>query len=203
VRYELATLTIKIGSVAAVTAGIDAFVKEPAAKGQFLGCWMSDIGELNKVFVLRGFDDGATLAAERARVSATTNPFNCGDALTALEMDAYAPFPWLPPVASGNLGPVYEIRSYKLKNGGLPATLASWEKALPARSKLSNVLIAMYTLDGPARFTHIWPYPSLDARASIRSSAISQGVWPPKGGPEWLGEMRSTIALPLACSPLK
>jgi hypothetical protein len=203
VRYELTTLTIKIGSVQAVTAGIDAFTKEPAAKGRLLGCWMSDIGDLNKVFVLRAFDDANALATERARVMNTANPFNCGDAITALEVDAYAPFPWLPPVATGNLGPVYEIRSYKLKHGGLPATMAMWEQALPARSKLSNVLIAMYTLDGPARFTHIWPYPSLDTRASIRSSAISQGVWPPKGGPEWLSEMRSTIALPLACSPLK
>jgi hypothetical protein len=203
-RYELATLTIKIGSVPAVTAGIDAYTKDAAAKGQLLGCWMSDIGALNKVFVLRAFDDMATLAHERSRALNSANPFNCGDVLTAMDLVSYAPFPWMPPVAPGAFGPFYEIRTYKLKHGGLPATMALWEQAVPARIKLSPLLVAMTTLDGPPRFTHIWPYPSLDTRATIRASAVAQGIWPPKGGPDWLtGDMTSTVTVPLANSPLK
>jgi hypothetical protein len=202
-HYELATLTIKIGTAPTVSTGVEAYAKAPSATGHLLGCWMSEIGDLNKVFVLRGFDTEADRAKERTRGMNTPNPFNCSDALTALEMDSYAPFPWLAPVTVGQFGPIYEIRSYKLKDGGLPMTLKLWEAALPGRAKLSKMLLAMHTLDGPARFTHIWTYPSLDTRASVRASAINQGIWPPKGGPDWLtGEMRSTIALPLACSPL-
>lgn len=38
----------------------------------------------------------------------------------------------------------------------------------------------------------------------FRADAVAQGIWPPKGGPAWLTtEMTSTIALPLAVSPLK
>jgi hypothetical protein len=204
VHYELATLTIKIGSAPAVTDGVEAYTRNAAAKGQLLGCWMADIGDLNKVYVLRGFDDVAQLNAERTRGLNTANPFNCGDALTALELDSYAPFPWLPPIKVGNFGPLYEIRTYKVKPGGVPATINLWEQAVPPRIKLSPMLIAMHTLDGPARFTHIWPYPSLDARAKIRGTAIAEGIWPPKGGADWLtGDMRTTITLPLACSPLK
>ena len=73
---------------------------------------------------------------------------------------------------------------------------------IPARVKLSPLVIAMYALDGPPRFTHIWPFVSLDARAAIRADSVKQGIWPPKGGPAWLtGEMQSTIALPTAIPP--
>jgi hypothetical protein len=62
----------------------------------------------------------------------------------------------------------------------------------------------MVALDGPLRFTNIWPYPSLDARSQARSQAVAQGIWPPKGGPAHLStDMVSTIALPTAVSPLK
>ena len=202
-RYELATLTIKLGTAAQAIAGIDSYVKAPEAKGALLGCWTSEIGQLNQLYVLRGFADDAELQAERTRAFGTTNPFGCGEALVTMDLDAYAPFPFLPPVAPGKFGKVYEIRSYRLKHGGIPATIAAWRAAVPERIKLSPLLVAMYALDGPPRFTHIWPYASLDARGAVRADAAAKGVWPPKGGPEWLtGDMRSTIVLPTAISPL-
>ncbi|SFJ29160.1 NIPSNAP protein [Bosea sp. OK403] len=202
-RYEIATLTVKLGKAASVVAGIDAYVKAPEAKGTLLGCWTSEIGALNEIFVLRGFADDAELQAERLRALDTTNPFSAGDDIARLQFDSYAPFPFLPPVQPAKLGKVYEIRTYKLKHGGVPATIAAWEAAVPERVKLSPLVIAMHALDGPPRFTHIWPFASLDARASVRADSVAKGIWPPKGGPEWLtGEMHSTIALPTAISPL-
>jgi NIPSNAP len=203
VRYELATLTIKLGTAAQAIAGIGGYVKADGAKGNLLGCWASEIGQLNQLYVLRGFADDAELQAERTRTFGTSNPFGCGEAIVTMDLDAYAPFPFLPPVAVGKLGKVYEIRTYRLKVGGVPATIAAWQAAVPDRIKLSPLVVAMYALDGPPRFTHIWPFASLDARASIRADAVAKGVWPPKGGPDWLtGDMRSTIALPTAISPL-
>ena len=62
----------------------------------------------------------------------------------------------------------------------------------------------MVALDGPLRFTNIWAYASLNDRAAIRAQAVSDGIWPPKGGPAHLStDMFSTIAMPLASSPLK
>jgi NIPSNAP protein len=202
-RYELATLTIKLGTAASAIAGVDGYVKAAEAKGTLLGCWTSDIGQLNQLYVLRGFADETELQAERIRAFDTTNPFGCGEALVTMDLDAYAPFPFLPPVTPGKFGKVYEIRSYRLKHGGIPATIAAWQAAVPERIKLSPLVVAMYALDGPPRFTHIWPYAGLDARSAIRADAVAKGVWPPKGGPEWLtGDMRSTIVLPTAISPL-
>ena len=178
-------------------------MKAAEAKGALLGCWVSDIGQLNQIYVLRGFADDAELRAERTRAFGTSNPFGCGEILTSMELDSYAPFPFLPPVTPGKFGAVYEIRTYRLKLGGMPPTIAAWQAAVPERIKLSPLVVAMTALDGPPRFTHIWPYPSLDARAVIRADAVAKGIWPPKGGPEWLtGDMHSTIALPAAISPL-
>ena len=201
--YELAKLTLQIGSTPRALAGIKDFVTDKSAKGTLLGCWASEIGELNQVAVLRGFSDVEALRVERKRVLESSNPFGCLDLLTRLETDSYAPFPDVPPVEIGAFGPIYEIRTYTLKPGRLPQTIAAWRAALPARLALSRNLIVMHTIDGPPRFTHIWPYASLEQRAAIRAKSVSTGVWPPKGGAEHLAVMTNGIWLPTEISPLK
>jgi|HubBroStandDraft_6_1064221.scaffolds.fasta_scaffold347582_2 hypothetical protein len=201
--YELAKLTLQIGSTPRALAGIKDFVTDKSAKGTLLGCWASEIGELNQVAVLRGFSDVEALRVERKRVLESSNPFGCLDLLTRLETDSYAPFPDVPPVEIGAFGPIYEIRTYMLKPGRLPQTIAAWRAALPARLALSRNLIVMHTIDGPPRFTHIWPYASLEQRAAIRAKSVSTGVWPPKGGAEHLAVMTNGIWLPTEISPLK
>jgi hypothetical protein len=200
--YEFATLSFHPLNTKKATAGAEAYVKEPEAKGQLLGCWTTDIGALGRMFVLRGFTDAIELAAERKRALFSANPFGAADVLTGLEMDSYAPFPFLPPVVPGKYGKVYEFRTYRLKPGGLPPTIAAWEAALPGRSKLSPLLINMYALDGAPRITHIWPYASLDARAAIRADSVAKAVWPPKNAPEQFYQATSTIGMPTAASPL-
>jgi hypothetical protein len=201
--YELAKLTLQIGSTPRALAGIKDFVTDKSAKGTLLGCWASEIGELNQVAVLRGFSDVEALRVERKRVLESSNPFGCLDLLTRLETDSYAPFPDVPPVEIGAFGPIYEIRTYMLKPGRLPQTIAAWRAALPARLALSRNLIVMHTIDGPPRFTHIWPYASLEQRAAIRAKSVSTGVWPPKGGAEHLAVMTNGIWLPTEISPLQ
>ena len=104
----------------------------------------------------------------------------------------------------GTFGPFYELRSYRMKLNGLMPTMGKWEGAVPGRSAYSPLTIAMYSLDGPPRLTQLWPYPSLEARAKARSQSFADGAWPAKGGPDWLTPvMTSTIAMPLAFSPLQ
>ena len=98
-----------------------------------------DIGDLNNIAVLRGFADDAELLRERDRTLRSSNPFGCGDLMTSLKLEAYAPFPNLPPVEPGSFGPVYEIRSYILKTGGLSPTFEGWAEKLAARTELSRL----------------------------------------------------------------
>jgi len=206
--YELANLTLPMGTAGTVATQVQAFSSAPEAQGELLGCWVTDIGTLNQMTVLRGFADLATLQAERQRTQASASPFGCGEIYQHLEQHSYRGFPWMKPVrpsaASGIVGPVYEIRTYGIKPGGLQPTIDLWEQAMPLREKLSPCLVAMVALDGPLRFTNVWPYPSLDARSKARTDAVAQGIWPPKGGPAHLTTaMTSMIALPTAVSPLK
>lgn len=206
--YELATLTLPFGTAAQAAQNVQAFCNAGEAQGELLGCWFSDIGVLNQMLVLRGFDTLPALDAERARTRHSASPFGCGELFLRLEQHSYQGFGWMKPVrssqASGLRGPVYEIRTYGIRPGGLQPTIDLWEQSVPAREKLSPCVVAMVALDGPLRFTNIWAYDSLNARSQIRAQAVAQGIWPPKGGPAHLTtDMVSTIALPTAISPLQ
>jgi hypothetical protein len=206
--YELATMTLPFGTAGTAAANVQAYASSPEVQGELLGCWFTDIGVLNQMVVLRGFADVATLEAERNRTQKSANPFGCGEIFQTLEQHSYHGFPWMKPVRpsaeSGISGPVYEIRTYGIKTGGVQATIDLWEQYVPPREKLSPCVVAMVALDGPLRFTNIWAYPTLDARSKARADAVAQGIWPPKGGPAHLTtSMVSTIAMPTAVSPLK
>jgi hypothetical protein len=206
--YELATLTLPFGTAAQAVAAVKADAKHAQARGEWLGCWFSDIGVLNQLWVLRGFDNLADLQAERSRTQHSADPLGCGAIALSLVQHSYQGFPWMKPVRptaeSGLRGPVYEIRTYGIKAGGVQPTINLWEQAMPARHQVSPCVVAMVALDGPLRFTNIWAYPSLQARGQARADAVAQGIWPPKGGPAWLTtDMTSTIAMAVPSSPLE
>jgi hypothetical protein len=206
--YEIATLTLSFGTAAKASQAVAEFSAQPQAKGELLGCWFSDIGVLNQLIVLRGFSSLQDLHAERNRTQHSDNPLGCAEFIQKIEYTSYQGFDWMKPVRpsseSGIHGPVYEIRTYGIKTGGVQPTIDLWRMAVPERDKISPCVIAMVALDGPLRFTNIWAYPSVDARGKARADAVAQGIWPPKGGPAWLTtDMVSTIAMPTAVSPLK
>lgn len=202
--YEIATLKTVIFGAGKAAPGIEAWVNAPEARGRLLGAFATDIGPLNEVLVLRGFDSLADLAEERRRALAAENPFNCVEHLVDLRFDSYRPLDFLPEVSPGTYGPVYEFRTYRTKLNGVAPTTEKWRAAVPGRLPYSPLTIAMTGFDGPPRLTQIWPYPSLAARAEARAKSVAEGNWPPKGGPDWLDpDMTSAVAMPLAFSPLK
>ena len=201
--YELATLACPLLAVGDVAEGARAWMADATATGARLGCWRTEIGTLGRVLALRGFDTAEALATERKRALASHMPFNAGSNVVSLSMESYAPFPFLPLVRTGARGPAYEFRTYWLKPGGLPPTLAGWQEALePARQYTDRLVINMYALDGPPRITHIWGFTDLGQRSALRAAAYSSGVWPPRGGPDQILEATSSIALPEAGSLL-
>ena len=201
-RYELATIRVGLGAVPKAADAIAAYAGASQAGGKLLGCWASDIGELNTIAVLRGFADDAELMGERERTLRSANPFGCAEWIASLKLKSYAPFPGLPPVVPGAFGPVYEIRSYILKTGGLSPTFEGWAEKLGRRTELSKLTVALYGLDGRPRITHIWPYASVEERNRLRAESVKRGAWPPKSAVWLTPDMRSTIYLPTAVSPL-
>lgn len=203
-HYELATLDTVIFGAGKAAPGIEAWVAAPGAKGRLLGAWGTDIGRLNRIWLLRAFDSAEDMLAERERALRADDPFGCAEHLTGLAMDSYRGFDFLPEPGPGKHGPVYEFRSYHLRLGGLMPTMEKWQAALPGRCRYSQLAVAMYSLDGASRLTQIWPYESLAARAKARAQSVADGAWPPKGGPDFLlPEMTSAIAMSLPFSPMQ
>ncbi|MDQ1210634.1 hypothetical protein QE380_003557 [Acinetobacter baylyi] len=202
--YQLINITIKMGTTAAVVQGIQNFYQDQAAHGKLLGVFFSDIGQLNQVVILRSYATQQELDTENARLAIQENLFGVTENIIQYSVENFAGFDFLPEVELGEFGPVYEIRTYELKHGGVPHVLEAWKNAVPTRTQYSKLTIAMYALDGTPRIVSIWPYASLNERSEVRAKAVADGIWPPKGGPQWLThEMQSMIALPTAVSPLK
>jgi hypothetical protein len=200
--YELTTLRTVIFGAGKAAAGIESWLERGA--GKLHGAWFSDIGQLNEVYLLRGYEEAGEMLEERERLARAGNPFGCLDHLIGYEVESYRPLDFVGPVTPGAFGPVYEIRTYGMKLNGLMPTMEKWQAALPRRAEYSPCTIAMYGIDGAPRLTQIWPYPSLEARSAARGTSVADGNWPPKGGPDWLTpDMRSTIAMPMTFSPLK
>jgi hypothetical protein len=200
--YELTTLKTVIFGAGKAAAGIENWIS--AGQGTLKGAWFSDIGSLNEVYLLRAFDEAGSLLEERERLARSDNPFGCMEHLISYEAESYHPLDFMGEIAEGSFGPIYEIRTYGMKLNGLMPTMEKWEAALPKRNDYSPCTIAMYGIDGAPRLTQIWPYDSLEARSTARAQSVADGNWPPKGGPDWLlPEMRSTVAMPMAFSPLK
>ncbi|GAA2437254.1 NIPSNAP family protein [Actinomadura vinacea] len=202
--YELATLSLRLRAVPKALPGIEAYTGESGTAGRLLGCWETEIGEIvTRLLVLRGFDSAAELAGERRRVLFGSDPFGIGEYLTGMKLETYEPFPFLSDVTPGEYGGVYEFRTYELAIGGLAPTMAGWEQAVPERTSMYPLTVAMYGLDGVPRITHIWPFPDLNARAAIRKESYDRGIWPPPNGPENIKRATSTIAIPTAISSLR
>ena len=188
-----------------VNAALDALATTATARdvGTLRGCWTSEIGELNRVLMIHEHADETTLRATRD-ATLRGDMLGVADIATDIDFRSYALFPGVQFAAPGRVGPYFEVRNYRLKPGGLAATFAAWAKVLESRVALSPLATVMYALDGSVPgFMHIWPYASLDARMSIRESAVSKGVWPPPGGLPHIATMRSEIYVSAKFSPLQ
>jgi len=202
--YDVSTITVHPTAHPNQVPALGEWLKANPRRGILLACWVAEIGELNKVMLLHHYDGEAELAADRAALAASPNPYGIGAMIAATTSDSFVQFPFLPPIKPGQYGPIFEVRTYALRSQGLQPTIASWEKALPARVKLTPLLTAMYSTTGAVtRFMHIWPYPSLEVRAATRRTAIETGVWPPPGGPGQLLTMANAIFLPAPFSPIR
>jgi hypothetical protein len=201
--YELATLACPLLEQDAVSAGAHRWVSSADAVGHLLGAWRTEIGELSRIVILRGFETIDEMQHERDRALMHERPFDIGNAHVQLSMEIYAPFAFLPEIEPSKFGEFYEIRRYWLKPGGVAPTIAAWQQAIgPAKAYTSHLVANMYALDGPLRIAHIWGFSSLEQRMALRRRHYAEGLWPPKGGPEQIERATSTICLPEPWSPL-
>lgn len=209
-HFELITFTVSVATQGKAMEAIEGALKASDVGGRLFGCWASELGPLNQVAVLRGFDSVESRQAERERLLTAGNPLGVEAYMSDMQIDDYRLFPCLESqtdgIEVGHFGAFYELRVYDLRPSGLQATLDAWRDALPARTgdAYSPLAAAFYATTGKTpRILHLWPYESLEARSDVRARTVKDGVWPPKGAPAHLLDMHSTIYLPAPFSPLK
>ena len=172
--------------------------------------WHTEIGPLNQVIHVWPYKD----IEERNRIRAAAAkdgiwPPPTTEFIDNMRSEIFMPFTVSPELKPGKLGPYFEMRTYTHAAGDLPKLRAVWEKGVPERLKYSPLCAAWYSeLGGLNKFVHIWPYPSLDARMSIREQTQAAGVWPPNaaklGLPGYnLVLQENKILMPSAFSPLQ
>jgi len=198
--YDVTVIAVRPGTH---PQALEVLGKNLANDTSLLGCFFSDIGNVNQILMIGTAAAAGVALDSRFAAQNNANPLGIGEYITAMTMDTYVSFDFIPPMRPGQFGPCYEVRNYVLKPGGLPPTIEAWRKSVPARLKLSPLLAAMTSVSGAVtRFMHIWPYKSFDERARLREKAIADGLWPPPGGPGHLLSQQVDIYLPAAFSPM-
>ncbi len=205
-HFELITFTVRVATHGKAMARIQEALQAVDVQGELFGCWYSELGPLNQVAVLRGFDSLEARQAERERLLLAGPPLGVEEFMTEMRIDDYSLFPFLDGITTGEFGPFYELRVYDVRPSGLEATLDGWADAVPPRTTdaYSPLAAAFYATNGKTpRIMHLWPYRTLEERLEIRTRTVADGVWPPNGGPAQLLDMHATIYLPADFSPLK
>lgn len=194
-EFELTTLDCHPLATGELARHAGAWLRAPGAGGRLLAAFRIDIGRLGRLVLLRGFDSAEEAAAERARTLAARAPFGGPEVVTAYRQESYRQFPFLPPLKRARKSAIYEIRSYELRPGGLPATIEAWEGAIgPAAGYTGHLITCMHATDGPPRILHVWGFDSFEQRLDLRAAHYAAGTWPPRGGPQQIARAWSAIA---------
>lgn len=200
--YDLSILGLRPNTLGPVMSRLPETVPAAIKNGKLLGCFSCEFGVLNRIAVLAAYPDAKSMHEDRRAIIESGNPFGVNEYLGGFDRNAYQPLPFIKDIEVGVYGPFYEIRSYGIGPGGLPVTVDAWSKVIPRRNEISPLLMVMSSIEaGPTRMVHIWPYKSLDQRASARATASKEGIWPPAGG-EHLTSLQSELFIATKFSPL-
>lgn len=210
--YEIRTYDIKPKSLGEVEKRFGEAYEQRKKLSPLAAFFHTEIGPLNQIIHIWPYKDMAE--RERIRGEAVASgvwPPKIGEFVLNMRTEIFIPFSFSPQITPGKLGPYFEMRTYTFAPGELPKIQKVWEKALPTRTKISPLVAVMYAEVGAVnRFTHIWAYPTLDARNETREKAAATGVWPPsayakkEGLPDaLLVSQENKIVMPSAFSPLQ
>lgn len=210
--YELRTYTVQPGTLGDMVKAASVVSRDIRGDnyGKLEGYWFTEIGPLNQVMHMwsyASFDERARLRGELGKNPRWTGEYIPLIRPLLLRQDIRLLNAVRAPVAPASSGNLYELRNYRARPlGGAKRWLDAFTAVLPAREKYSKMVGLWQTeAEQPNEVCHIWAYPSLDARAEARGSAMKDPAWQEflKVGSPLLEEMHSTIMLPAPHSPLQ
>ncbi len=201
--YEVRTYQLVPGSLQTVIDRFGEGYEHRKKHSELAAFWYSEIGPLNQIVHVWPYADMAERDKIRSEAAKSPHwPPAVGEFLVSMNSEIFTPSPVSPEMLTGKIGPIYEMRSYALKPGAVPATIEAWQGAIDGRRKLSPLCISMYSEVGALnKHVHVWAYESLDHRQQVRAKAKAEGIWPPKGPGGRLVAQENKILLPAPFSP--
>jgi len=143
VIYEIRTYQIAPGSLAEVEKRFGEAYEYRKKYSELTAFWHTEVGPLNEIIHVWGYNDLAERAKIRAEAAKDANwPPKISEFIRKMRAEIVNAFDFVPKPTPGKMGPVFEIRYYTLKGGTLPDTAKGWEAKLPDRMKLSPVVLA-------------------------------------------------------------
>ncbi|MFT5390415.1 MAG: hypothetical protein ACI8PT_000600 [Gammaproteobacteria bacterium] len=209
--YELRTYTLRPGAQPLVAGNAGTVAREIRGDnyGKLEGYWLTEHGALNQVMHLWSFDSFDERQRLRAALGQNERwvneylplilPHLVRQDIRLME----AVLPLKAPPGENNL---YEYRNYRTAPGKARQWAKGFQDIMPVREGYSPNVCAWITDAGqPNEVSHLWAYPSLDARLEIRAKVAADPQWKEflKTSGSLLEEMHSTVMLPAAHSPLR
>ncbi len=205
--YEIRTYDLSARSTGEVIKRFEEKIEGRTKLSPLVGFWYTEIGPLNQIVHIWSYDSLDQRAEVRHEaVASGAWPPKIGEFVLKQNVEICFAWPFSPEMTPGEHGPYYEMRSYMVAPGKMPAVKASWEKDLPGRLEYSPCVGLLECDIGVAsKMIHIWAYKSLDDRAKARKESGEAGVWPApvEGGPHHMGAQDSKVMLPAPFSPMR
>jgi len=206
--YEMRTYTLRPGAVAEFEERFAQRLPYREKHSKLGAFWHTEFGPLNQVIHVWPYED--LKHRQEVRDAMASDPelqrFRpAPGVIVAQESDVYIPAPFMRPLGGDQaLGSFYEMRTYTFLPGAIPQLIESWAQAIPHREEYSPLAAGMYTeLGGLNKWTHIWPYQSLEERNRIRNEARQAGHWPPGGAyRESMVKQENKMLIPASFSPM-
>jgi hypothetical protein len=186
--YEVRTYTFRPGTLAEFVERYSKRLPLREKHSKLGAFWTTEVGPLNQaihVYPYESLEQRTQVREAMAKDTALAQLPGGRDLIVEQQAEIVIPAPFMHSLGSRDYGSgnVYEMRIYTFAPGDIPKVLDAWGKAIEAREKFSP-LAACWTseLGGLNKFTHIWVYPDLNARARIRAETRTTGTWPPQTG---------------------
>ena len=201
--YEVRTYDLKPGTVAQFEENFGKALPAREKYSKLAAFWHTDIGPLNQVIHVWGYESLEEREHVRAEASKADGwPPPSDGVILNMNSEIWTPAPFMRPMGGDQaLGGIYEMRIYTYEPGSIPEVIRKWSEALPYREEFSPLAAGMYTeLGGLNRWMHVWPYKDLADRAKVREEASKSPHWP-SGAP---GRVRqeNKIMIPASFSPM-
>ena len=203
---EFRTYRLKPGSVAQAEERFGQALPARTKLSPLAAFWHTEVGPLNRiihVWPYANFEERTRIRAESQKLEGW--PPNIREFVEEQESEIFIPAAFSPKLEPRQFGGIYEIRTYTLAPGAMPARSTAGARRSPSAPSCRR-----------------WPSPAIPNSAGSTAGAISgptrtppsasrcarharkEGIWPPKGGqPGQTLVQENMLVVPASFSPLR